>query len=134
MRTLVALVLMSTLLSSAAPLRAQTSKTLTVALGHEPDRVYTWQLMMNPQSGFDTTVEDKLKSVDKVDDHTVRFTYLSANEAHALDPERYKDQGNDPVVDPLYAFGLYDAPAIYPRHALRDIVGDDPRHSRLVAG
>ena len=212
MRTLVVLVLVSSLLSSVTPLRAQTSKTLTVALGHEPDRfynstilsgqlvanlvfdplvglddqmnpypvlaasiptpdnslvrlsgdgpdrrlivtmplredvtwsdgepftaddvVYTWQLMMNPQSGFDTTVEDKLKSVDKVDDHTVRFTYLSANEAHALDPERYKDQGNDPVVDPLYAFGLYDAPAIYPRHALRDIVGDDPRHSRLVA-
>ena len=29
-------------------------------------------------------------------------------------------------------FGLYDAPAIYPRHKLRDIVGDDPRHSRQV--
>src|SRR5207237_9322847 len=53
------------------------------------DVVYTWQLMMNPQSGFDTTVEDKLKNVDKVDDFTVRFTYLSANEAHALHHERY---------------------------------------------
>jgi peptide/nickel transport system substrate-binding protein len=97
------------------------------------DVVYTWQLMMNPQSGFDTTVEDKLKSVDRVDDYTVRFSYLSANEARALDPERYKDQGNEPVVDPLYQFGLYDAPAIYPRHKLREIVGDDPRHSRQVS-
>src|SRR5438477_12174567 len=82
-----------------------------------PDDVaYTWQLMMNPQSGFDTTVEDKLKSVDKVDDLTVRFTYLSANEARALDPERYgkNNQGDQPVADPLYMFGLYDAPAIYP--------------------
>jgi len=97
------------------------------------DVIYTWQLMMNPQSGFDTTVEDKLKSVDKLDDYTVQFTYLSANEARALDPERYKDQGNDPVIDPLYAFGLYDAPAIYPRHALRDIIGDDPRHTTQIA-
>jgi peptide/nickel transport system substrate-binding protein len=97
------------------------------------DVVYTWQLMMNPQSGFDTTVEDKLKSVDKVDDDTVQFTYLSANEAHALDPDRYKDVGTDPVVDPRYAFGLYDAPAIYPRHKLRDIIGDDPRHTRQIS-
>src|SRR5438477_6334901 len=58
------------------------------------DVVFTWQLMMNPQSGFDTTVEDKLKSVDRVDDYTVRFNYLSANEARAVDPERYTDQGN----------------------------------------
>jgi len=97
------------------------------------DVVYTWQLMMNPESGFDTSVEDKLKSVDRLDDYTVQFTYLSANEAHALDPDRYRDLGNDPVLNPLYAFGLYDAPAIYPRHKLREIVGDDPRHSRQVA-
>jgi peptide/nickel transport system substrate-binding protein len=97
------------------------------------DVVYTWQLMMNPQSGFDTTVEDKLKSVDKVDDFTVRFVYLSANEAHALDPDRYKDLGNVPVFDPLYFFGLYDAPAIYPRHKLRELIGDDPRHTLQVA-
>src|SRR5712691_336513 len=71
------------------------------------DVVFTWQLMMNPQSGFDTTVADKLKSVDKADDFTVRFTYLSANEAHALDAERYKDQADQPVVDPLYEFGMY---------------------------
>src|SRR6202165_4659116 len=97
------------------------------------DVVYTWQLMMNPQSGFDTTVEDKLKNVDKMDDFTGRFTYLSANEARALDAERYKNQGDQPVVDPLYMFGLYDAPAIYPRHKLREIAGDDPRHSRQVS-
>jgi peptide/nickel transport system substrate-binding protein len=96
------------------------------------DVIYTWQLMMNPQSGYDTSVEDKLKSVDKLDDYTVQFTYLSANEAHALDADRYKDQGTDPVVDPLYAFGLYDAPAIYPRHKLREIVGDDPRHNQQI--
>jgi peptide/nickel transport system substrate-binding protein len=96
------------------------------------DVIYTWQLMMNPQSGFDTTVEDKLKSVDRIDDYTVQFTYLSANEARAFDPERYKDLGNNPVVDPLYLFGLYDAPAIYPRHKLREVVGDDPRHSRQI--
>src|SRR5438874_4444368 len=53
------------------------------------DVVFTWQLMMNPQSGFDTTVEDKLKNVDKMDDYTVRFTYLSASEARALDPDRF---------------------------------------------
>ncbi len=98
------------------------------------DVIYMWQLMMNPQSGFDTTVEDKLKNVDKVDDFTVRFTYLSANEARALDPDRYRDIGQQPVVDPLYFFGLYDAPAIYPRHVLRSLVGDDPRHSPQVAG
>src|SRR5207302_8464513 len=46
--------------------------------------------------------------------------------------DRYKDLGNNPVVDPLYFFGLYDAPAIYPRHKLREVVGDDPRHSRQV--
>ena len=96
------------------------------------DVIYTWQLMMNPESGFITSVEDKLKSVDKIDDNTVQFTYLSSNEAHALDPDRYKNQGTDPVVDPLYAFGLYDAPAIYPRHKLRDIVGDDPRHNPQI--
>jgi peptide/nickel transport system substrate-binding protein len=96
------------------------------------DVVYTWQLMMNPQSGFVTSVEDKLKTVDKIDDYTVQFTYLSSNEARALDPDRYKNQGTDPVVDPLYAFGLYDAPAIYPRHKLREIVGDDPRHNREI--
>jgi peptide/nickel transport system substrate-binding protein len=211
MRTWLAFVVVASLLSGAGPLRAQTPRTVTVAMAHEPDRlynpttlagllvanlvfdklvglddqmnpypalaaaipspdnslvklsgdgadrrlvvtmplrddvtwsdgqpftaddvVYTWQLMMNPQSGFDTTVEDKLKSVDKVDDYTVRFSYLSANEARALDPDRYKDQGNDPVVDPLYLFGLYDAPAIFPRHKLREIVGDDPRHSGQV--
>jgi peptide/nickel transport system substrate-binding protein len=97
------------------------------------DVVFTWQLMMNPESGFDTSVEDKLKSVDRLDDYTVQFSYLSSSEAKALDPERYKDQGTDPVVDPLYMFGLYDAPAIYPRHRLREIVGDDPRHSRQAA-
>ena len=97
------------------------------------DVIYTWQLMMNPQSGFDTSVEDKLKNVDKMDDYTVRFTYLSANEARSLDPDRYKNQGSEPVLDPLYMFGLYDAPAIYPRHKLREIVGDDPRHSRQIS-
>ncbi len=98
------------------------------------DVTFTWQLMMNAQSGFDTSVEDKLKSVDRVDDYTVQFTYLSGNEARALDPERYKDQGNNPVLDPLYFFGLYDTPAILPRHKLREIVGDDPRHNKQVAG
>jgi peptide/nickel transport system substrate-binding protein len=97
------------------------------------DVVFTWQLMMNPQSGFDTTVEDKLKNVDKTDDFTVRFTYLSASEARALDPDRYKNQSGEPVLDPLYMFGLYDAPAIYPRHKLREIVGDDPRHTRQIS-
>ena len=96
------------------------------------DVVFTWQLMMNPQSGFDTTVEDKLKSVDKIDDFTVRFTYLSGNEARVVDPERYRDRADQPVLDPLYQFGLYDAPAIYPKHKLRELVGDDPRHSRQV--
>jgi peptide/nickel transport system substrate-binding protein len=97
------------------------------------DVVYTWQLMENPQSGFVTTVEDKIKSVDKIDDNTVQFTYLSSNEAKALDPDRYKNQGTDPVVDPMYMFGLYDAPAIYPAHKLRDVVGDDPRHNPQVS-
>jgi peptide/nickel transport system substrate-binding protein len=96
------------------------------------DVVFTWQLMMNPQSGFDTTVEDKLKNVAKIDDFTVRFTYLSANEARALDPERYKERTDQPVLDPLCIFGLYGAPAIYPRHKLRELVGDDPRHSRQI--
>src|SRR5438132_8089461 len=53
------------------------------------DVVFTWQLMMNPQSGLDTSVEDKLKSVERVDDYTVRFNYLSPNEDRAVDPERY---------------------------------------------
>src|SRR5919202_512082 len=211
MRIWPALLVVAGLLFGPGPLRAQTSRTVTIALAHEPDRlynpstlagqlvanlvfdrlvglddqmnpypvlaaaipspdnglvklsgdgadrrlvvtmplrddvtwsdgepftaddvVYTWQLMMNPQSGFDTSVEDKLKSVEKVDDYTVRFSYLSANEARALDPERYKDQGSDPVVDPLYQFGLYDAPAIFPRHKLREIVGDDPRHTQQI--
>jgi peptide/nickel transport system substrate-binding protein len=97
------------------------------------DVVYTWQLMMNPQSGFDTSVEDKLKTVDKLDDFTVQFTYLTGSEARALDPDRFAGQANDPVIDPLYMFGLYDTLAIYPRHKLREIVGDDPRHSRQIA-
>src|SRR5262249_12538192 len=83
-------------------------------------------------SGFITNVEDKLKSVDKVDDNTVQFTYLSSNEAKALDPDRYKNQGTDPVVDPMYMFGLYDAPAIYPSHTLRAAAGHDPRHSAQI--
>jgi peptide/nickel transport system substrate-binding protein len=93
------------------------------------DVVFTWQLMANQQSGFQTPVEDKIKSVDKVDDLTVRFTYFSANEAKGLDPRRYRDQGDQPLVDAMYLFGLYDAPAIYPRHILRQLVGDDPRHN-----
>jgi peptide/nickel transport system substrate-binding protein len=97
------------------------------------DVVYTWQLMMNPASGFDTSAEDRIKSVDRVDDHTVQFVYLSANEARAIDPDQYRNQGNEPVIDPRYGFGLYDAPAIYPRHKLRTIVGDDPRHAPQVA-
>jgi peptide/nickel transport system substrate-binding protein len=97
------------------------------------DVVYTWQLMMNPQSGFDTSVEDKLKSVDKVDDFTVQFTYLTGSEARALDPDRFTGQGTDPVIDPLYMFGLYDTLAIYPRHKLREIVGDDPRTSADIS-
>jgi peptide/nickel transport system substrate-binding protein len=97
------------------------------------DVVYTWQLMMNPQSGFDTTIEELLKTVDRVDDLTVRFTYLSANELRAIDPERVQELGGQPVFEPLYGFGLYDAPAIYPRHKLRDLLGDDPRHSAQVA-
>src|SRR5260370_19129227 len=96
------------------------------------DVVFTWQLMMNAQSGFDTTVEDKIKNVDKINTFTVRFTYLSGNEARVLDPERYRGLGDQTVLDPLYQFGLYDAPAIYPKHKLRDLVGDDPRHSRQV--
>src|SRR4051794_17031711 len=82
------------------------------------DVVYTWQLMMNSASGFDTSAEDRLKSVERVDDHTVQFVSLSANEARALDPDQYRRQGNEPVIDPRYAFGLYDAPAIYPKHKL----------------
>jgi peptide/nickel transport system substrate-binding protein len=97
------------------------------------DVVFTWQLMANQQSGFQTPVEDKIKSVDKVDDLTVRFTYFSANEAKGLDPRRYRDQGDQPLVDAMYLFGLYDAPAIYPRHILRQLVGDDPRHNPDVA-
>src|SRR5207253_10363317 len=97
------------------------------------DVVYTWQLMMNAQSGVDTTVEDKLKTVDKLDDYTVQFTYMTAAEAKAFDPDRFKDVGPDPLIDPLYMFGLYDALAIYPRHKLREIIGDDPRHSRQIA-
>src|SRR5205814_1145125 len=60
------------------------------------DVVYTWQLMENPLSGFDTTVEDKIRSVEKVDDLTVRFTYLSTNEARTTDPP----------IEPSYFFGL----------------------------
>src|SRR5207244_5126190 len=187
MRFLLAPAFLATLLLSGSPLSAQTPKTLTVALAHEPDRfyqpstlagqlvanlvfdplvglddqmnpypvlaasipspdnslvrlsgdgadrrllvtmplkqgvtwsdgeqftaddvIYTWQLMMNPQSGFDTTLEDKLKSVDRIDDYTVQFTYLSANEARALEPERYKDLGNDSVLVPLIYLELYD--------------------------
>jgi peptide/nickel transport system substrate-binding protein len=77
------------------------------------DVVYTWQLMLNPESGFDTTVEEKIATVDKLDDLTVRFTYVSP--------------------DPRAFFGLPDTPAIYPRHVLRQLVGDDPRRSREVA-
>src|SRR5918911_450350 len=184
MRLLLALALLATLFQGARPLHAQSTRTATVALAHEPDRlynpttlagqlvanlvfdrlvglddqmnpypvlaaalpspdnalvklsgdgadrrlvvtmplrddvtwsdgepftaddvVYTWQLMMNPQSGFDTSLEDKLKNVDKVDDYTVQFTYLSANEARALDPDRFRAQGDEAVIDPLYMFG-----------------------------
>lgn len=97
------------------------------------DVVYTWGLMMNPRSGFATTAEDTIKSVDRIDDATVRFTYLSGPEARALFSDRYAQQGNDPVMEPLALFGLYDTPAIYPRHVLRDLLGDDPRHSSRVA-
>src|SRR5437667_3300786 len=82
------------------------------------DVVFTWQMMMNPQSGFDTTAEDKLKNVDKVDDVTGRLTYLSGNEARVVDPERYRDRGDRPLFDPLYQFGLYDAPAFSPKYTL----------------
>lgn len=96
------------------------------------DVVYMWLLMMNPDSGFDTAVEDKMDTVEKVDDYTVKFVYLSAAQAKALDPDTYRDQGDAPVMDPLAAFGLYDAPFIYPSHLLRQVVGDDPRHSRTA--
>lgn len=97
------------------------------------DVIYTWKLMMNPLAGFTTPVEDKIRSVDKLDDLTVRFTYLSGSEARTQFPDRFAQQGNEPVMDPLAPFGLYDAVAIYPQHVLRDLVGDDPRHSSRVA-
>jgi peptide/nickel transport system substrate-binding protein len=97
------------------------------------DVVYFFEYIMNPESGWETSLEEKIKSVDRLDDFTAKIIYLSANEAKARDPETYKDQGTDPVVDPLYFLGFNaDKGFIYPRHKLREIVGDDPRSSRDI--
>lgn len=94
------------------------------------DVVYFWRLMMNPQSGYDTSLEGKVSDVVKLDDYTVKFVWLSANEAKAKDPQTYANQGTDPVIDPLYFFGLFDNPdGIQPRHKLAEVVAGDPMTS-----
>lgn len=91
------------------------------------DVVYMFGVIMNPGSGFDTTQEEKIKAVSKLDDYTVQFDYLSANEARAKDAVQYADQGSDPVVDPRYFFGFnVGNNVIYPRHRLAELLGDDP--------
>ncbi len=98
------------------------------------DVVYFFNFIMNPASGWDTSMEEKIKSADKIDDYTVKFTWLSANEARAMDPTKYANQGTDPVIDPLYFFGLnIDGQGVYPAHKLREIVGDDPRHAANIS-
>lgn len=97
------------------------------------DVVYQYQLMLNPNSGFTTRLEEKYSDVVKLDDYTVKTVFLSANQARQLDPDRYRDQGDEPVVDPLFMFGLnYDDGYIYPSHKLREVLGDDPRNSPAV--
>ena len=174
MRVFLAAILLGGLLSGGTPIHAQNTKSATVALAHEPDRLYNpatlaGQLVanlvfdplvglddqMNPypalaatiptpdnasgpaqrrrrrspsdrhhapasgrhverrravhrrRRGLHLAVDDEpavrastppsrtsSKASTSVDDFTVNFTYLSANEARALDPERYKDQGD----------------------------------------
>ncbi len=97
------------------------------------DVVYFWRLMTNPESGYDTSVEGKAADVQKLDDNTVKFIWLSANQAKALDPDTYKNQGSDPVIDPLYFFGFFDNnQGVQPMHKLAETVSGDPKTSTDV--
>lgn len=95
------------------------------------DVKYMWELMMNPESGFATDLEAKYDRVETPDDRTVVFTFLSARAARAADPEQYADQ-RDPVIDPLYYFGLFNNGFLYPSHKLAEIAGPNPRTSTTV--
>ncbi len=90
------------------------------------DVIYNYKFMMNPNAGFSNDVEAKFKDVVKVDDLTFTIIFMSANQAKAADPETYKNQGTDPVIDPVYFFGLFDDPYIYPSHWMAGFVGADP--------
>lgn len=97
---------------------------------------FTWELMLNPDSGSVTDLERKYEKVETPDDHTVVFTLLSeasARAAYARNRNLYadfKDQ-QGPVVDPLYQFGISGS-WIYPEHLLGPLVDNQPRTSRRI--
>lgn len=95
------------------------------------DVKYFLELMLNPESGFDTSLESKYDRIETPDDLTVVITYLSANAARKANPEEYADQ-TDPVIDPLYFFGIYGSGFLYPAHKLAEIAGPNPRTSKDV--
>lgn len=92
----------------------------------------TWELIMNPLSGFDARLEEQIDRIDTPDPRTVVITYLSANAARRQDARRYASLSG-PLTDPHYFIGLNLADeAIYPAHVLRAIVGGDLRTSPRV--
>ncbi len=98
------------------------------------DVLYQVALLRNPAFGPDGSGVSKIADALRVDDYTVILRYLSADEAKWRDPKGYADQGTDPVVDPMYFYGLDPRQGlIFPHHVLRGILGEDPSRATNVA-
>lgn len=100
------------------------------------DVKFTWDLMMNPDSGAAIGTERKYEKVETPDSQTVVFTLLSqksARAAAAKDSVTYGDLSaqSGPVIDPLYMFGLPGA-LILPARVLGPLLDGNPRASKKV--
>lgn len=97
---------------------------------------FTWDLMMNMDSGAAMDLERKYEKVETPDDNTVVFTFHSEKSARELaqqDPKTYEDFATQQglIVDPLYLFGIANS-WIYPQHILGPMVDNNPRSSAKV--
>ena len=100
------------------------------------DVKFSWDLVMNPNSGGLADVERKYEKVETPDPQTVVFTFFSektAKEAAAKDKEFYGEfaEQKGPVIDPMYIFGLANS-FIWPSKVLGPKLDNNPRTSEKV--
>jgi peptide/nickel transport system substrate-binding protein len=100
------------------------------------DVKFSWDLVMNPNSGGLADTELKYEKVETPDAQTVVFTFFSeksAKEAAAKDKEVFGEfaEQKGPVIDPNYIFGLPNT-FIWPSKVLGPKIDNDPRASKKV--